>query len=105
MQSVSIDGYALLILAQQCQTICQKQTRKRSTERSRKTKKRENTRLGERGRGRGCVCAQRRNHEKWHFRIANFISAYPSERSEWQQVNNKLAKVAAAFTTEDLTTS
>jgi len=47
----------------------------------------------------------RRNQEKWHFRIANFISAFPSERSEWQQVNNKLAKVAAAFTIEELTTS
>lgn len=36
-----------------------------------------------------CVCVGR-NHEKWHFRIANFISAFPSEWSEWQQVNNKL---------------
>jgi len=53
----------------------------------------------------GCVCVYRRNQEKWHFRIANFISAFPSERSEWQQVNNKLAKVAAAFTIEELTTS
>jgi len=51
------------------------------------------------------MCVSRRNHEKWHFRIANFISAFPSERSEWQQVNNKLAKVAAAFTIEELTTS
>jgi len=52
-----------------------------------------------------CVCVYKRNQEKWHFRIANFISAFPSERSEWQQVNNKLAKVAAAFTIEELTTS